>query len=452
MGGDGGTVESGAGRYGASMRRSALPVAVLLAAPLPAQDHPAAGPDLPAELAALVDLPTAKARQAAAIALARRPDTTLEQWRAAMATFGTFAAIAPGSHRFDAAVTVGDAAATIEVFVLVPDGHDPTKPSPLLFHGHGSGGNGRELAMWADFARQSGSLVVCPTEDGPNAGYGFTPRERQAALAVLRWARRTFNVDENRIAVTGVSRGGHLTWDLILRHPDHWCAAAPMIGGPRLALGQNNLRYLDNVLRLPIRDLQGSHDDPLLLANLRSAFARLQQQGARDAKLVEFAELGHSFELGAVDWPQFFGNRREPLPDRIVRRAARLDEARSAWVEILAFERTVAEDFPPRVDARKWDALDEQGRREHLADLALERTARLEISRMDATFTVATEGVRRLRLLLEPAMIGSDGAVTVHWGRARRLKPVPDKAVLLGEFAERFDRTFLPVAEITVNR
>ena len=68
------------------------------------------------------------------------------------------------------------------------------------------------------------------------------------------------------VFVTGISRGGHLTWDLALRHPDLWAGCIPMIGGPRITMqnGQNNLRYLDNVVHLPIRDLQGSGDHPLL--------------------------------------------------------------------------------------------------------------------------------------------------------------------------------------------
>jgi predicted peptidase len=51
-------------------------------------------------------------------------------------------------------------------------------------------------------------LVLAPTEFGSNPGYGFTARERAAHLAALRWARRTFNVDENAIFVGGWSRGG----------------------------------------------------------------------------------------------------------------------------------------------------------------------------------------------------------------------------------------------------
>ena len=48
------------------------------------------------------------------------------------------------------------------------------------------------------------------------------------------------------------------------------------IGGPRLAIvhGQNNMRLLENLVPTPIRDLQGSKDDPVLVESLHVAFAR----------------------------------------------------------------------------------------------------------------------------------------------------------------------------------
>ena len=63
-------------------------------------------------------------------------------------------------------------------------------------------------------------VVVAPSEAGPNDGYAFSERERLAALAALRWARLELNVDEDRIFATGVSRGGHLSWDLARRSTD----------------------------------------------------------------------------------------------------------------------------------------------------------------------------------------------------------------------------------------
>ena len=144
-------------------------------------------------------------------------------------------------------------------------------------------------------ADELGMLVLAPSEPGPNEGYTFTERERQATLSALRWARLGYNVDENRIFASGVSRGGHLAWDLALRHPGLFAAIAPMIGGPRIMVdrGENNIRYLENAAHLPIRDLQGEQDDAVVVHDVKRAFALLAGWKAPDAKLVLFLSLIH---------------------------------------------------------------------------------------------------------------------------------------------------------------
>src|SRR5436189_20252 len=95
-------------------------------------------------------------------------------------------------------------------------------------------GKKEERAAAADaLATRAG--VIAPTEAGENAGYRFSARERASALAALRWARLRFDLDPDRVLVTGSSRGGHMSWDLALRHPGLFAAAAPMIGAPRMA-------------------------------------------------------------------------------------------------------------------------------------------------------------------------------------------------------------------------
>lgn len=422
---------------------------------------PAAG--LREALAAAVALPSPDERARAARELARRPGVPLATWQQLCAAFAPCSGeganpLAPGPnrHRVDLPVAGGTDVRLepTDLHLYVPRGYDPARPWPLLLWGHGAGGDGaREHLPWQPVAESLGMLVLAPSEAGGEAGWGFTGRERSAQLAALRWARQRANVDENRVYLGGASRGGHMTWDLALRHPDLWAALAPCIGGPRLQPGpQNNLRYLENVAHLPIRDLQGAADDPLLLANLRLCFRLLSGFGAADARLVEFADRGHSFDLGAVEWSRFLTARRDPVPQSVVRLSACAGEQRAAWVEILAVDREVAEEFPLRVDGRRWQQLDEQAKREYVHELVLARTARLRVARTGpGEFAAEGRGVKEFRLLLTGAMCGDGGAVLVRWnGRTIRRRAEPQALVLLQDFVERFDRTFLPVAAVTV--
>jgi len=402
-----------------------------------------------------VDLPDPPARAEAAKRIAARPDATLPALLAAARAFGRFAPVKPGVRTEAVRLFDGKTEVLAEVTVYTPPGYDPAAPAPCLLALHGSGGDGREEHLpWKGTADALGMMVVAPSDPGPNQGYEFTEAERTLTLSALRWARRRWNLDENRIFGTGISRGGHLLWDLALRRPDLFAAIVPAIGAPRMSnqRGENNLRYLENLRRLPIRDLQGAKDDPLLLENLRLAFGRLAAWGNGDAKLHEFPDLGHSFELGVEDWAAFLGKaRRDPWPEEVLRCAAEPREARAGWAEILAFGKEVKTTFALTVDGKEWAAKSEAERRKAFESAVEARTARLSVRRTGpGAFQATGREVERFRLLL-PEGAFEKGPVTVEFrGRTVKASPKPDGAVLLQEFVERFDRTFLPVAEVRV--
>jgi len=415
------------------------------------------------ELAAVVDLPTAKERRSAAAALAKRDGVTVDALIERARAFrpagrqGRGGAGA-GARTETVDLPVGGKSERTRISFYVPTAYAPDVAAPLILYLHGSHGRGEEAAgFWQSHAEATGAIVVAPTEAGENVGYAFTATERARAMAALRWARRRFNIDENRIHLTGVSRGGHMTWDLGGRRPDRWASLSPMIGGPRWlpTRGQQNLRFLENLAHLPLRDLQGERDQHGLLVNLRYAFARLDQLKAADAKFVTFADLGHSFRMEAVAWDSFLSAaKRNPSPKRIVRWSVAGDEGRGRayWAEILAVHRNVKEKFAPKVDARTWGGLDELGQRKQMDAIVLARTARLEARWAGPNkFIVKTQRVKKFRLLLADGMFDAELPVEVIWnGRKRKKKLKRNARVLLDEFAERFDRTFLPVAEFRV--
>jgi hypothetical protein len=228
-----------------------------------------------------------------------------------------------------------------------------------------------------------------------------------------------------------------------------------MIGAPRLhtAEGQNNLRYLENLARMPIRDLQGAKDDVYLVQNLRNAFRRLRDFGAKDAQLVEFPEMGHDFDPKSVEWEKFFAEaRREPTPTRVVRMCARLDEGRSFWAEVAGVGPSVKEVFRADIDVRKLKTMDDDAKRKWLQEEAEKHTARIE-AKLDAPgkFTVTTSQVTKFRLLLSREMFDPQAPVEIAVnGRSapQRTGAQLSKVVLLKDFAERFDRTFVPIAEL----
>ncbi|MHC4823695.1 MAG: hypothetical protein ACYTEP_06720 [Planctomycetota bacterium] len=403
-----------------------------------------------------VSMPKAKDRLAAAKELAKRRDVDLGQWIALMRDFGDFDIPSPGASGSDVKLLVGTKMVSTRLDVYVPSTYRTDTPSPLLLLLHGAGGNGRGLLHgWTRFAEEQGYLLLAPTDPGANEGYAFTQDERDAGLSALRWMRLHYNVDENRIHMHGVSRGGHMAWDLAVRHPDLFTSLVPAIGGPTWVIsgGRNNMRLVENLWDIPIRDLQGSQDDPRLLRNLHLSFARIHAAGNGDALLMEFPELGHSFRTDQVDWAEFFGGAmRNPTPPRILYRTARKENQRVSWLLVDRIAKSVDETFPIKVDPKQWQRWNDEQKASHIQGLADDRTAQAIGSRNDSgTFHLDLQGVSKVALMLPSAWIPEDKKVEVTVGqKTRSLKAKPSKRVLLQDFVERFDRTFLPVATIPI--
>lgn len=418
-----------------------------------------AAQDLHERLAAACDLPRPGERLEAARTLASDDSVSLEQWLEACRTLpprpGGRGEAVPGRRIEEVSLYADGDFETTPVAVFVPESYDGTKPAPLLVVLHWTGGTGPQaIRMWEQIANEQGMLVIAPSETGENAGYGFTQRERDVTLSALRWAKREFRVDPAAVFVTGVSRGGHLAWEMALRHPDLWAGVSPMIGGPYWDVrnGRANMRYLENVRSIPLVDLQGAQDQAGLVWNVRYAFEKLSELGAEQATYHEFPDRGHSYDMSVVDWPAFFESRREARPEKVVRAFARPSEARSFWVEVVEATKDVEEEFEPVIKASLNAKLDEDGRRRWLINETAKRTGRVE-----ARFTgvdrieLDLEEVQSVRLYLEADMFEKKLVVKVG---SRRKKPKVElsKEVLLTDFVERLDPTFLPVASVVVKK
>jgi len=428
---------------------------LLLACATQTPDPPAAF-DRAAALAQLVDARTPAERRAEAAALVRAHGGDLDAWASAMARFGSFEPATPGIHAQTVELEVQGKREATELWFYVPAKYEPSAPAPLLLAFHGTGGSGQGMhLMWQRLADEQGMLVLAPSEAGDNSGYHFADRERASALAALRWMRRRHNVDENRIYASGISRGAHLTWDLALRHPDVFAAIAPMIGGLRLTLvaGQNNMRLLENVAHLPVRDLQGAMDDPNLVASLRMAFDLLGRFAPRDAQLLEFPERGHDFDFAAVDWKTWLGaSVRDPWPERVVRCTAVKDETRAAWLEITGFGKHVDEVFVPKINQGELAGMSqEQTWRFYVAE-AVKRNARAVARRTaPGSFSLEFDGATKVRLYLRAEDLADNGNISVRLGgKTLERKARADLRTMLEDFAERFDRTAVVHAKVDI--
>lgn len=105
-------------------------------------------------------------------------------------------------------------------------------------------------------------------------------------LQVLDALTREFNIDTQRVYVTGQSMGGFGTWSIITQHPERFAAAVPICGGgePSDAV---------RAKAIPIWAFHGTADGAVPVEYTREMIAALRQAGATP-RYWEYEGADHS--------------------------------------------------------------------------------------------------------------------------------------------------------------
>ena len=183
--------------------------------------------------------------------------------------------------------------------VYVPPGYDPGRAWPCAVFLHGSGECGTDgerptkiglgPALLAHPERWP-CLVVFPQK--PREDEEWEEREG-LVLAALDSVQREFRVDPDRVALTGISQGGHGTWLIGARHAARWSCLAPVCGYGR---AQTIAR---RVARLPVWAFHGLRDDVVdprdtqkIVEGIRAERGRLGLDPAA-ARMTLYPEANH---------------------------------------------------------------------------------------------------------------------------------------------------------------
>lgn len=223
-------------------------------------------------------------------------------------------------------------------------GGRPKRRWPLFIALHGGGegsGDGRNaLQKWSIV--QSKAFVLAPTTpELRNSAWNAEDIE-QWVLALIEAAKRSFDIDTNRIYVAGHSMGGYGTWSMGCRHADRFAALAPCAGGIFVVVGGSEPRlapgHVPNLLNTPIWFFN-STDDPRVspkssqLAN--QELLRLKEAGyPYEWVYDEYDDIGHGLPPKGlkpiVDW--MLTKKRDPYPKHVVWEPSRTYKRRFYWL------------------------------------------------------------------------------------------------------------------------
>ncbi|MFQ3591919.1 MAG: prolyl oligopeptidase family serine peptidase [Gemmataceae bacterium] len=194
--------------------------------------------------------------------------------------------------------------ASLPYRLLKPQGYDGQTAYPLVIFLHGAGERGKDNKAQmkhgvknfaSDEVRKKYPCFVmvpqCPPHPARWADWTATgttkePTEPLAlVLALLEELKKEYQIDENRIYLTGLSMGGFGTWDLLSRKPDLFAAAIPICGG-------GDPRSAKKFAHVPIWAFHGAKDNVVRPERSREMIEALKKAGG-SPKYTEYPEAGH---------------------------------------------------------------------------------------------------------------------------------------------------------------
>lgn len=182
-------------------------------------------------------------------------------------------------------------------------------PAPLIIGLHGAG-TGPQIMCNSDIVdlvEAGGYVLAAPMGYNERGGYGAPRRagrepdpnepaniselSEQDVMNVLQMMLEEYNVDRDRIYLTGHSMGGGGTMYLGPRHAEIWAAIAPIAGGGGRPNQTESLQRLkDEGVGLIV--VHGEADEISPVENSRSLAAEAEALGL-DSEYVELPGIGH---------------------------------------------------------------------------------------------------------------------------------------------------------------
>lgn len=148
--------------------------------------------------------------------------------------------------------------------IFVPEGYTPDRSWPLIIGLHGASGSentwldrrrrGETENLSKRLSQERGYLLVAPSGRGPFTGYRGIGG--QDVMDVLDRVLSIYNIDPERVYLTGHSMGGGGTWILGLRHAEKFAAIAPIAASGRWVRSRHVKPHAD----LPLLFSQGAKD------------------------------------------------------------------------------------------------------------------------------------------------------------------------------------------------
>lgn len=370
-----------------------------------------------------------ESRSARTALLTAAPDfATLYRW---LRTGPTYRSDVPRGQR--EGVRMAEDGTRFPYMIVVPESYDPARAYPVEFMLHGGvsrpeweAGGGWWRRGYDSFLNLE-QITVVPAAWNDN--FWWQDSQADSLPAILRGLKQRYNIDDNRVYLSGVSDGGTGAYFFAFKQPTQWAAFLPYIGHPGVLRnaqsGGGHALYFENLMQHALFIVNGEND-PLYPAASVEPFIKILEEAGIDHEFTVIAGGGHNTNWLPDEQPRIDAFKqdhvRQPFPDKLI------------WVA----------DNTTRYNRTGWLRIDE---------LRIEgRPGLVDVQRSGNDFTVTAQGVTEFSLLLNPDEVDFNALIRVSVNGALLFngQVLPDAEVLLDSAEREYDRTLLYAAELTL--
>jgi predicted peptidase len=192
--------------------------------------------------------------------------------------------------------------------VWLPPGYDAARAWPCVVFLHGSGESGTDGLKptlqgigpaLLEHPERWPCIVLFPQKPTEDEEW----EEREAfVLRLLRAAQGTWRIDPDRVALAGISQGGHGAWVFGARHPALWSCLVPVCGYGRART------VASRAWRLPVWAFHGLQDDVVDPRDTQGIVAELarrrREAGLPEPRMTLYPDLNHGCWATAFGEPE----------------------------------------------------------------------------------------------------------------------------------------------------
>lgn len=178
--------------------------------------------------------------------------------------------------------------------LYVPEYYSPDRRWPLVVALHGGSGHGADfLWSWVADARSSGFLLASPSSLDRTWSLRQVAADAGQLNSMLSRISESYNVDPDRILLTGISDGGTYAMLLSIVHQSPFTHFAPVAAAVHVLLTREGA-IAAPVQGLRIYQVHGARDWMFPVAHARAAAAALKKAGA-ESIYHEIGDLSHNY-------------------------------------------------------------------------------------------------------------------------------------------------------------